>query len=112
MQKISSSVTAATVKRVVQLMPRLTHHNSAQLIRTGTTSSSCKSLLALVCSARPADPDTKAAADLHAGGRSLDPDETGTVFRAGVRGGLCRAQRQRFGWLVRFAIAKLLRRRR
>jgi hypothetical protein len=34
-------VTAATVKRAVQVMPRLIHHSSAQLINTGTTISSC-----------------------------------------------------------------------
>ena len=34
-------MTAATVNRAVQVMPRLTHHSSAQLIRTGTTISSC-----------------------------------------------------------------------
>ena len=42
MQKISTSVTAATVKRTVQVMPRLIHHSSAQLINTGTMISSCK----------------------------------------------------------------------
>src|SRR4051794_16355351 len=40
-QKISTRVTAATVNRVAQVMPRLTHHNSAQLIKTGTIISSC-----------------------------------------------------------------------
>ena len=34
-------MTTATVKRVVQVMPRLTHHSSAQLITTGTMISSC-----------------------------------------------------------------------
>ena len=39
---ISSSVSAATLKRVVQVIPRLIHHSSAQLINTGTMISSCK----------------------------------------------------------------------
>ncbi len=39
---ITAKVIAATVNRVVQVIPRLTHHNSAQLIMTGTTISSCK----------------------------------------------------------------------
>ena len=41
MQMIKASVMAATVRRAIQLIPRLTHHNSAQLIKTGTTISSC-----------------------------------------------------------------------
>ena len=41
-QIINTNVTAATTRRVVQLMPRLTHHNSAQLMKTGTMISSCK----------------------------------------------------------------------
>jgi hypothetical protein len=41
MQMIKTSVMAATVRRAIQLIPRLTHHNSAQLITTGTTISSC-----------------------------------------------------------------------
>jgi len=36
MPMIAASVTAVTKRRAVQLMPRLTHHNSAQLITTGT----------------------------------------------------------------------------
>ena len=32
---IKASVMAATVRRAIQLIPRLTHHNSAQLIKTG-----------------------------------------------------------------------------
>ena len=50
--KISSRVTAATTSRVVQLMPRLTHQSSAQLIRTGTMISSCTWLAPLLLSAR------------------------------------------------------------
>jgi hypothetical protein len=34
---ITASVSAVTVRRATQLMPRLTHHNSAQLMMTGTT---------------------------------------------------------------------------
>ena len=36
MPMIAASVIAVTNRRAVQLMPRLTHHNSAQLITTGT----------------------------------------------------------------------------
>jgi hypothetical protein len=39
---ITASVIAVTTKRVVQLMPRPTHHNSAQLITMGTMIFSCK----------------------------------------------------------------------
>jgi hypothetical protein len=39
-QMITASVVAAATRRVVQLMPRLTHHSSAQLIRTGMMVSS------------------------------------------------------------------------
>ena len=39
---ITTSVIAATVSRLVQLMPRLTHHSSAQLMMTGITVSSCE----------------------------------------------------------------------
>ena len=39
-----TSVIAVTTRRVVQFMPRLTHHSSAQLIMTGTMISSCKGL--------------------------------------------------------------------
>ena len=35
MQMMTTSVIAVTTRRVVQLMPRLTHHNSAQLMKTG-----------------------------------------------------------------------------
>jgi hypothetical protein len=41
MQIIKASVMAATARRAIQLIPRLTHHNSAQLITTGTTISNC-----------------------------------------------------------------------
>ena len=35
-QMITTSVTAAATSRLVQLMPRLTHHSNAQLMITGT----------------------------------------------------------------------------
>jgi hypothetical protein len=38
---IAASVIAATTSRVAQLMPRLTHHSSAQLMTTGMMVSSC-----------------------------------------------------------------------
>jgi hypothetical protein len=40
-QIITTSVIAVTARRVVQLMPRLTHQSSAQLMMTGTMISSC-----------------------------------------------------------------------
>ena len=39
---MTANVIAATVSRRDQLIPRLTHHSSAQLMMTGTTISSCK----------------------------------------------------------------------
>ena len=39
-QMITSSVTAIATSRLVQLMPRLTHQSSAQLMITGTMMSS------------------------------------------------------------------------
>ena len=41
MHKIKTRVTTVTTSRVVQLMPRLTHQSSAQLMITGTMISSC-----------------------------------------------------------------------
>ncbi len=64
-----AKVTTATTRRVVQLMPRLTHHSSAQLITTGTMISSCNSPR-LVGSARTAGAacsDANSTTDLHAG---------------------------------------------
>jgi hypothetical protein len=43
-QMITTSVTAAATSRLVQLMPRLTHQSSAQLMITGTMISSCNGL--------------------------------------------------------------------
>jgi hypothetical protein len=45
---MTTSVIAATVRRRVQLMPRLTHHSNAQLITTGTMVSSCNLASALI----------------------------------------------------------------
>lgn len=45
MQTTMMSVIAATARRVVQVMPRLTHHKSAQLMMTGTMISSDGKLL-------------------------------------------------------------------
>jgi hypothetical protein len=41
---ITASVIAVTTRRVVQLMPRPTHHNSAQHITTGTMISGCNGI--------------------------------------------------------------------
>jgi hypothetical protein len=40
MTTMSASVIAAMVRRMLQVMPRLTHHNSAQLMMTGAMMSS------------------------------------------------------------------------
>ena len=45
--KINTRVTTVTARRVVQLMPRLTHQSSAQLMITGTMISSCNELALL-----------------------------------------------------------------
>ena len=45
--KINTRVTTVTASRVVQLMPRLTHQSSAQLMITGTMISSCNELALL-----------------------------------------------------------------
>ncbi len=50
--KIKTRVTTVTTRRVVQLMPRLTHQSSAQLMITGTMISSCNELALLPLSAR------------------------------------------------------------
>jgi hypothetical protein len=42
MQMMAARVIAATVNRLLQLMPRLTHHSSAQPMMTGAMISSCK----------------------------------------------------------------------
>jgi hypothetical protein len=47
MHKINTRVTTVTIRRVVQLMPRLTHQSSAQLMITGTMISSCNELALL-----------------------------------------------------------------
>src|SRR6266404_4470652 len=47
MHKINTRVTTVTARRVVQLMPRLTHQSSAQLMITGTMISSCNELALL-----------------------------------------------------------------
>ena len=51
-QMITASVTAAATSRLVQLMPRLTHQSSAQLMITGTMISSCNGL-SVIPSQRP-----------------------------------------------------------
>ena len=77
MQRIKSSVITATVRRAVQLMPRLTHHSSAQLIMTGTTISSCNGspCYRSAPGAGATHSDADGAADLRAGLGAIDLDE-------------------------------------
>src|SRR2546429_5754990 len=78
---ITASVMTVTTRRVVQLMPRLTHHSSAQLITTGTMISSCNAPR-LVGSARTAGAaysDANRTTDLHAGISAVEPGETRSI---------------------------------
>ncbi len=72
MHKINTRVTTVTARRVVQLMPRLTHQSSAQLMITGTMISSCNELALL-----PLEHDP----EKHALGPR--PDGWAPVFRKG-----------------------------
>src|SRR3981081_2743547 len=94
-QKINTRVTTATARRVVQLMPRLTHQSSAQLITTGTMISSCNatSPVALTPAAGATGPDADSTADLHTGLGAVDFDKTGTKRRAGIAAS-CALQRE------------------
>src|SRR5712692_2681671 len=85
---ITASVMIVTTRRVVQLMPRLTHHSSAQLITTGTMISSCNAPR-LVGSARTAGAaysDADSAADFHAGVSAVKLDEAHTIGGARIAG--------------------------
>src|ERR1700675_611198 len=66
---IAASVMTVSARRVVQLMPRLTHHSSAQLITTGTTISSCNAprLVGSAQTAGAAYSDADSTTDLRAG---------------------------------------------
>src|SRR5260370_16065048 len=78
---ITTSVMTVTTRRKLQLMPRLTHHSSAQLITTGTMISSCNAPR-LVGSARTAGAaysDANSTTDLHAGAAAVGLDETRTL---------------------------------
>ena len=77
MHKINTRVTTVTARRVVQLMPRLTHQSSAQLMITGTMISSCNELALL-----PLEHDP----EKHALG--LDP-RVGTGFPSGQTRSVC-----------------------
>src|SRR5205823_12302267 len=83
---ITASVITVTTRRVVQLMPRLTHHSSAQLITTGTMISSCNAPR-LVGSARTAGAaysDANRTTDLHAGISAVEPGETRSIGGARI----------------------------
>ena len=84
---ITINVTTVTASRVVQFMPRLTHHISAQLMTTGMMISSCNQTSQMTrMLAAAANADADGAADSDAGFGTLDPDETRTVDRAGIAG--------------------------
>src|SRR5450432_3605220 len=85
MQTITTSVMAATARRAVQVMPRPTHHNSAQPMMTGTMMSSCMAarFVALARARGTTDPDADGAADFHGIG-AFELDEAGAIARAGI----------------------------
>jgi len=56
MQTISVSVTAATTRRVVQVMPRLTHQSIAQPITTGMRISGRNGLIPVAAQRVPMEP--------------------------------------------------------
>jgi hypothetical protein len=58
MQTISARVMAATTRRRVQLMPRLTHHSIAQHITTGTRISGRNGRTPVVAQRAPTEPRT------------------------------------------------------
>jgi hypothetical protein len=58
MQTISTMVTAATTRRVVQVMPRLTHQSIAQPIMTGTRISNRNGLTPAKAQREPTEPPT------------------------------------------------------
>src|SRR6266849_1957816 len=112
---ITASVMTVTTRRVVELMPRLTHHSSAQLITTGTMISSCNTPR-LVGSARTAGAaysDADSTTDLHAGVGAVELDETRTIGGARIAGAgtLQRQQPARGHWFVRLLTAGRLGRR-
>jgi hypothetical protein len=112
MQRIKSSVITATVRRAVQLMPRLTHHSSAQLIMTGTTISSCNGspCYRSAPGAGATHSDADGATDLRAGLGAIDLDEARTIGGARIAIG-CTLQRKQSGrgcGFVRLGSAGLL----
>ena len=112
MHKINTRVTTVTIRRVVQLMPRLTHQSSAQLMITGTMISSCNelALLPLARAAGATDPDTDRAANLHAGLSAVYFDKSRTKRSARIAGASTfqREQLARACGLVRLPMAGLL----
>src|SRR6266849_3213265 len=112
---ITASVMTVTTRRVVELMPRLTHHSSAQLITTGTMISSCNAPR-IVGSARTAGAacaDANSTTDLDAGVGAVELDETRTIGGARIAGAgtLQRQQPARGQWFVRLLTAGRLSRR-
>src|SRR6476619_3040745 len=81
---ITTSVMIVTTRRVVQLVPRLTHHSSAQLITTGTMISSCNAprLVGSARTAAAACSDADSTTDLHAKCGAVGVDETRDSFTA------------------------------
>ncbi len=58
MQTISIRVPTATTRRVVQVMPRLTHQSIAQPIMTGTRISNRNGLIPVAAQRAPTEPPT------------------------------------------------------
>jgi hypothetical protein len=82
-QMITTSVTAAT-SRLVQLMPRLTHQSSAQLMITGTMISNRNGLSVIPSQRPPLEVPAPMPTAPPIG--TLDFDKTRTIRRAGVTG--------------------------
>src|SRR5439155_9461153 len=112
---ITASVMTATTRRVVQLMPRLTHPSSAQLMTTGTMISSCNAprLVGSARTARATCPDANSATDLDAAVGAVRLGETRTIGAARIAGAgtLQRQQPARGYWFVRLPTAERFGRR-
>ena len=83
-QMITTSVTAAATSRLVQLMPRLTHQSSAQLMITGTMISNRNGLSVIPSQRPPLEVPAPMPTAPPIG--TLDFDKTRTIGRAGVAG--------------------------
>ena len=76
---ITASVIAVTTRRVVQLMPRPIHHNSAQLMTMGTMILSCKAASASVANGVATSMAGAAVIKLAPPGSKYPPAEPGAL---------------------------------